>query len=365
MVDLTAGVRGQWWVIQFDPYTILFLVGIALPLVGYILFRHVRADSAVSIGQFAGVFLRGNPFLAAESLVRYHRARDERSIVTMTERMGRTKSPLAVEELLDALHDPRFYVRFEAIVSIARHRPDPRLTDALIETLEGTEPALSTMAAWGLGRIRDERAMDALRLGLNARYRSVQAHCARSLGSLGDQSIVPELLLRLSAENDPGLQLAFAAALGQLYATQAAAPLLSLLGASNYMDARSEFSLAIARLVGEEHRFIQLQRRVAAEPGTALSQSVTALKGHLVRSREHRAEIESRLADSAGSFAHGDLRAGVVSLCQAVQPYPADWSSGVGGLVISECLSQLALLGAQRIEYVVLLLHALTCAAAG
>ena len=31
----------------------------------------------------------------------------------------------------------------------------------------------------------DERALEALREGLNAPYRSVQAHCARALGTLG------------------------------------------------------------------------------------------------------------------------------------------------------------------------------------
>ena len=44
----------------------------------------------------------------------------------MTERLGVARSPLTVDELLLALHDPRFPVRFEAIVSIARRRPDPR-----------------------------------------------------------------------------------------------------------------------------------------------------------------------------------------------------------------------------------------------
>jgi MFS family permease len=254
LVDLTAGVSGQWWIFRYDPYTLLFVVGILLPLIGLLLFRRVRADSPVSTRQFAGMFLRGNPFLAMESLVRYHRARDERATVAMTERLGSTKSPLTVEELIEALHDPRFFVRFEAIVSIARRGPDARLTDALIETLEGNEPSLSTIAAWGLGRIGDERALEALRRGLNARYRSVKAHCARSLGSLEDRTVLPELLERLETETDMGLQMAFAAALGRLGATEATGRLLALLRASDTHDAQMEFTLALARLVGDEHR---------------------------------------------------------------------------------------------------------------
>jgi HEAT repeat protein len=315
--------------------------------------------------QFAGIFLRGNPFLAMESLIRYHRARDERTAVAMTERLGSTRSPLTVEELLEALHDPRFYVRFEAIVSIARHGPDPRLTDALIETLEGNEPALSTTAAWGLGRIGDERALEALRRGLSARYRSVQAHCARALGNLGDRSVLPDLLGRLVTEGDVGLQMAFASALGSLGATEAVDPLLSMLRATSTKDARTEFTLALARLVGEEHRFIQLQRKLGSDPGTTLSQAVTALKGKFVKAQQSSAEIEDGLESAAQTLAEDDLPRGVELLCAALQTLPEEHLVGTCGAVIRECVDQMAECGSQRLEYVLLALHSFDCALGG
>ena len=365
LVDTTAGVRGQWWILRATPYTLLFCVGILFPLVGLFLFRRVKADSVVTTRQFAGMFLRGNPFLAMESLVRYHRARDERAIVAMTERLGSTKSPLTVEELIEALHDPRFPVRFEAIVSIARRSPDPRLTDALIETLEGNEPSLSTIAAWGLGRIGDERALEALRRGLASRYRSVQAHCARSLGSLGDSTVLPVLLSRLVAEDDIGLQMAFAAALGKLGATEAIEPLLARLRASSTDDARMEFTLAVARLVGEEHRFIQLQRRAESEPGTAFSQAVTALKSKLPKSLRSSVEIEEALGLAAEALARDDLSGGIDLLSRALHILPAERLVGPCGTVVQECIRQMDELGTHRVEYVVLALHAFECGIAG
>jgi HEAT repeat protein len=364
LVDLMSGASGQWWFIQVDPYTILFLVGITFPLLGGLLFRRVRADSTVSVGQFAGMFLRGNPFLAMESLIRYHRARDERSAVAMTERLGITKSPFTVEELLEALYDPRFFVRFEAIVSIARRGPDPRLTDALIEKLEGDEPALSTVAAWALGRIGDERALKALRGGLNARYRSVQAHCARSLGSLGDRTITPVLLERLAVEEDVGLQLAFAAALGKLNALEAIDPLLALLRESGSQDARLELALALARLVGEEHNFIQLQRRVESEPGTTLSQQVTALKGRLAKSNQSSPEMEGVLDAAAETLAQHDLIQGIDLLCNGLQLLPENRPGRPCRAVIQECVARLEQFGTRRLEYAVLALHAAECASA-
>jgi HEAT repeat protein len=361
LVDLAADVSGQWWIFRYDPYTLLFVMGILLPLIGLLLFRRVRADSSVSTREFAGMFLRGNPFLAIESLVRYHRARDERATVVMTERLGSTKSPLTVEELIEALHDPRFFVRFEAIVSIARRGPDARLTDALIETLEGNEPSLSTVAAWGLGRIGDERAVAALRRGLHSRYRSVQAHCARSLGTLEDQAVLPELLERLATETDVGLQMAFAAALGRLGATEAIGRLLALLQASDTHDAQTEFTLALARLAGDEHRFIQLQRRVMAEPGTALSQEVTTLRAKLAKSAYSSPQLEAALDTAAEVLAQADVSGGVQLLTSALRMLPAEQVQGPCGMVIRECVQQMEESGAERIEYVLLGLHALDC----
>jgi HEAT repeat protein/predicted MFS family arabinose efflux permease len=361
LVDLSAGLSGQWWIATLDPYTPLFLAGILFTLAGSLLLRRVRADSEVTTRQFAEMFLRGNPFLAMESLVRYHRARDEEQAVAMTERLGSARSPLTVEELLEALHDPRFFVRFEAVVSIARHGPDPQLTEAMIQTLEGDEPALSTVAAWALGRLGDERALEALRRGLDARYRSVQAHCARSLGNLDDRTVLPVLLARLEDEQDVGLQLAFASTLGKLGAVEAMGPLQSLLRSASGEDARLEFALALARLVGEEHHFIQLQRRVAAEPGTALSQAVTALKDKLLKSDEIGAEIEAMLEAAAEALAQEDLARGVELLGSALRRLSGEGLAGPCGTVVGECVARMEEFGPERIEYVILALHAADC----
>jgi len=373
LVDLAAGVRGQWWILRFDPYTLLFVIGVTLPLLGTLLFRGVRADSSVSTRQFAGMFVRGNPFYALGSLVRYRRARDEREVIEGTERLGSTRSPLTVEELIEALHDPRFGVRFEAVVAMARHGEDPQLTDALIEVLEGNEPSLSTMAAWALGRLEDERALEALRRGMDARYRSVQAHCIRSLGNLGDRKMLREMLAGLETEEDVGVQMALASALGKLGTAAAVDRLLALLRETDTLDARREFALAIARLVGEERHFIQLQRRAEMEPGTAFSQETTALKERLAKAAPDRGEglreVTGALDGAAEVLAREDLERGVALLAGALgqvagAPPLEDRPDGDRPCqtVVRECVAQMERLGPARIEYVVLALHAAECA---
>src|SRR5690606_18546998 len=174
LLDAFSGISGQFLFVTLDPFTPLMIASIVLPAISIMIFHRVRADSPVSVSEFASMFMQGNPIYALETMVRYYRARDERAAVVLTEKMGQAKSPLTVDEMIEALADPRFTVRLEATISIARMKPHPRLTEALINLLTGTELALSAMAAWALGRMGDKSAVPALRAELDSPYRSIQ-----------------------------------------------------------------------------------------------------------------------------------------------------------------------------------------------
>jgi MFS family permease len=353
VIDASQSLSGQWLGIQFTPYFPLFVLGFILPLLSLRLFAGVQADGHVSMGTFAGFMLRGNPFRAVESMIRYHLAKDEATVVLMTERLGQAKSLLPAEELLNSLADPRFNVRFEAIVAIGRTRPDEQFIQALAEVLHSSDPALSVMAAWALGRMGDERAREPLYEGLDSDFRSVRAHSARSLGTLGDDAAIPTLLARLDGELDQGLRIAYASALGQLQSTAAVTPLLQLLAAERDAMLRLELALALARLVGEEHIFIQLSRQVRADPGTALAQAILAL----ARKRPSEGDAENLLTDVAKAFSTGDLDQGVAGFgrfLRALSPIPQPQQT-----ILQECMARLNEFGASRLEYTLLALHVL------
>lgn len=377
-LDVASGLMpesgGRLLIFPLDPYFILFAAGFVLPLANAWLLRGVQADSEVSVVEFAGFFLRGNPFRAADSLIRYHWARGERAAVVVTERMGQAKSPLTVDELVEALADPRFYVRFEAIVSIARGGPDPRLTAALVEVLRSKGPALSVIAAWALGRMGDQQALAPLREGLNSPYRSIQIHCARSLGSLGDVGVAPVLLERLGSEADEGVRTAFGSALGALRAEGAVDGLLCFLYECQDEDGRLELALALARIIGNEHGFVQRWRQMRTEPGTAASQVVRSLRkkkgrwvGHGVacpeRSDRNEASVMGVVDECAEAFARGDLERGAGLLGQVMgQLLGAGGAAGLSeasARILGECAVRLDEFGVDRAEYVLLALHVL------
>lgn len=343
-----------------DPYSPLFIIGLVFPIVSLVFFRGVARDSTVSLGTFAGFLLRGNPFMAVESMVRYHMAKDEETTVRLTERLGQTRSLLAVEELLASLADPRFNVRFEAIVAIGRTRPDEQLISALSEVLHGNDPALSVMAAWALGRIRDDRAQATLHEALGSSYRSIRAHSARSLATLGDETAVPKLIARLKREPDPGLRVAYASALGQLKATEALDAILALLVRAIDQTAQAELSLAVARMVGEEHTFIQLSKQARSDEGTAVAQELISLSKKWAKVYP---EDEWPLLDaSAEKWSLNAFEAGITSLVQFIKSLDQVGLEEVETVVLQTCLRQMEQVGASRLEFVYLALHVLQTA---
>lgn len=359
IVQLSGGLSGQFLIFTFDPYTGLFALSFVLPLLSLFILRIIRSDTRVTVEQFAGMFLRGNAFQAMSSLVWYHFAKEERAVVEMTERLGETRSPLTVEELLEVLEDPRFNVRYEAIISVARTRPDPRLTEALIHILKGTELALSTVAAWALGRIGDASAIPALREGLNSPYHSIQAHSVRALGALGDREIIPLLVERLATETDKGLQMAYASALGKLQARQAAKPLLDLLKSFENEGARMELALSLARLGGNEGHFIQLLRQTRQETGTATAQAVATLKKKMSKTLSNHHELLGKLDTCADALARDELEQGATLMSQFICHLPMDRLDEGLAVILQDCAHNLTEYKAARLEYMLLALHTL------
>lgn len=354
LLDATAGLTGQFLFIPLDPFAPLLIGAIVLTLLSVFIFHAVKADSGVSVGAFAGMFVHGNPVLALESMVRYYRAKDERTTIAMTERMGQTKSPLTVDELLEALKDPRFNVRIEAVITIARMNSDPRLVDALCKILDGTELSLSTIAAWALARMGDESALPTLRKGLDSDYRSIRAHCARALGTLGDQTVLPLLLERLETESDKGLRIAYATALGHLRAPEAIDTLFTILDTTENDGARMEMALSIARMTGREQPFIRLLRQARQDAGTAISQAISGM-----RKRLGSGEQAKLVNDCAGAFAHNDLSKGVVMLCELVDALHPEAIPPVEAKIIIDCAKRLRDSGPTHFEYIILILHTL------
>jgi HEAT repeat protein len=350
ILDLTKDFYGDFLSFSYNPFTPIFVSGFLLLIISIVLFQSVRSDTDVGGRQFIGMFLRGNTRLAFGSMIGYYRAKDERETVVMTEKLGQAHSPLTADELLEALIDPRFNVRFEAIVSIARTNPDPRFVEALESIVHGTELALSSVAAWALGRIGDNHARDALRQGLDSEYRSIRAQCARALGTLGDKSIAPLLLERLKTEDDKGLQIGYSSALGRLTTRDATETILKHLDNMENLGARMELALSLARIIDEEHSFIRILRQIRNDPGTIAAQILEAARHKLENN-------ELSFSECIDLWAHEDLNAGSIALASIIRQLPEDTFDDVQQQIMKRCAQYLENGHDKSLEYLILALY--------
>ncbi len=345
---------------SLDSYTILFVIGFVFSLVSVLILQTLHVPREAGLGEFAGLFLQGNALMAIGSMIRFYYAREEKDVVAATEQLGRARSPLTVEELIGSLNDPRFYVRFESIVSITRHSPNDRLVEALIEVMEAPDPALAVIAAWALGRIGDVQALPALRrVFREAKYHSVRAHAARALGTLGDRESIPFLMKEVQSDSDLGMKAACASSLSKLRVTEAAPELLDILYVDSYPQSRREMGMCVARLLEAETRYIELSRSFYEDPGTALAREVDVLRNIMGKSSSEREEMLSALLAARQQFAQGQLKQGFQPFLSVIQSLAEQESDTPCRQILFEAGSRMDEFGTNRMEYLILAIVAM------
>ena len=364
-LDKMAGLSRQWGPIVIDQHTPFFVGLILCILLSCWLMAGLPAHGAVGVRQFAGMFLQGHPLASVTGLMAFRYAGSENKRVAIVERLGATRSPLSVNELIEAMEDPSFSVRYEAIVSVARTVRDPRLTEAIINLLRGADPGLQMAAVWALGRIGGDAATPVLRELLDSPYRSMRAQVARALGMLGDRESAPRLMLMFQAETDVALRVAFGSSVAALGRHDAVPALLELLrelgGSEENVHRRREVSLAVATLVGPDDAALLLWRRMHDQPGDTLGGVLLARRTKLSRLEICKLPVESMRAlveRCAYTLAAENLAGGAADLVLIMQALRAEAFSAEGWTVLAEAQTMLQS-GPLRREYIFLAVHAL------
>lgn len=359
LLDLGHSIQGGLLGIAIDAFWVLFVLSVALLVASVWVFHRIQKDGAVRTGEFISMFIQGNPLLAFESTFRYRLAQDESHRISITERMGRAKNPLSADDLLEALSDPSFNVRYEAVVSVAHMPPQPRLTAALIEILRRKEPDLSVAAGWALGRIGDRSAIPALREMLVSEYALLRSRSARSLANLGDSASVPLLLKAFANEAHDGIRVAYASALGVFRAEAALEDVLALLRRLPEEALRNEAALALARMIGGEHHYVRLWRATRSDFGTAGAQAALALKDTMAKLAFAAPPVESLMDDVSQHLAGQALDLAALSFYRLLEDLAqAPWEPRLRKLLL-ECARGLHEEKGIRREYFLLAFTAL------
>jgi predicted MFS family arabinose efflux permease len=360
LLELTQGFEAKIALLELDAYTPLFGLSCLLLAAGIVAVAKLDSQEATPFRRFAGLFVRGNPIRALESVILYNFAGDEITRMATTARMGDAKNPLSTRELIEALRDPSFNVRYEAIHAVGRMLPEPELVDALIALLDEEESELTFAVTRSLGQLGDPKAIPPLRKLLFSGYHLIEANTARALAILGDRESIPHLLEKFRAEPNPVLQIAYASALGRLNATEATAELFILLRQTQAETLRGEIGLALARLAGDERYYMQQWRLLHADPTVAMAQAVLALQKSAKQGGYN--QLTHLIQTCAENFARGDRTQAAISLKELICQLPKTELDPNLACIMQECATSLPEFGPTRLEFVLLSLHTLNIA---
>ena len=356
-IDLFSGVNVHAYIFTFDNFSPFFALHLIILAAAFYVLAHIKRDGSVSTPTFWTMLLQGHTLMAFSYLLRHRWARDEPDRIITTERLGHTKTLLGANELIEAIHDPSFNVRYEAIIAIAHLPHHPHLVEELILVLGGNQPDLSIAAAWSLGKIGDKTAIYALRETLLSEYPLLQASSARALGTLQDQQSIPYLLKKLKTESDPSLRLAYASALGALRARDALDGILMLLYSTQDNSWREELSLAVARIVSTEPHYIRLRRRLLVDFETQAAQTILNFKRALTFDHPDIIHLKILADRASDAFAQGDHPRALLHLKEFALKLPHEKLDPPMVTVLRECLKRIDEFADGRFEYVVLLFY--------
>jgi len=356
-----SNFKGQFLFFNFDQFTLLWISAILVFICGALILSKVRADGAMPMRKFVGLFFQGNPLTAAGSIMRYYRAADEQQRVSITEQLGYSSSPMSNTELMEALNDPSFNVRYESIIAIAHMKPSAQLVDALLLVLGGNEPDLSAHAAWALGKLGDKSAIIPLREMLNGDLPILRARSARALATLADTGSIPQIIELFRSEINPGLKIAYAQALGKMRSAAVLDEMLEFFQSLTDEMLKNEMALALARIVGDESRYIYLWRRLRFDFCTATGQQMLVIRKEMAAIEQAHPEIAALAESAALDFAKEDIQNGLKLMIELIRALPYESQNPVSS-ILSHCCGVLQSQGESRNEYILLALYCLEAA---
>ena len=268
-------------------YETLFVLGALVIVCSSLAYGFLQEEGATGVKDFIRQFYAGNPLGLLWGIHRYGHQTSEERRLDLTYRFGGSGSALAQQELVDALRDPSFDVRYEAIVSLGRLSKSDSVVKALESMLayDGLVE-LQYAALTSLGRIGATESGDKIARFLHLEYPLLRARAIRTIGDLRDTSQLGFVREVLISDPDVNCRLAAVSALGKMKDRDSFGALLGFYcsfdtAINNTQDEpRSKvILLALSKILNCEGVFSQEWRREEKNPGLRLPGLMKQLAG--------------------------------------------------------------------------------------
>jgi len=242
--------------LNFAPLQVVFALAAVLFVVPVLLSRMLVEKEASSPQYLLGQF-RGSPLRFAYNYALFRVARREEQRAEAARALGRSHSPLAVTELVDALDDVSPEVRSEA----ARGLGDAGLEEgvpALLEELQDDESDIRPQAAEALGKIGADVTVNPLLEALADDDARVRVSAALALGEIGGDVAREALVAALEGPFQKNTFPALADGASRTGDLRVIEPALERLPEFRSPVLRMQIINAVCRVLGEPKHFYRL-----------------------------------------------------------------------------------------------------------
>lgn len=332
--------------LQLDSYNVLFVLAALITASSAYAFTLLKEEGAISVRAFVGHFSTGSTMRALWSIYVYGSQTSEDRRRDLAYGFGSSGSPLAKQELIEALRDPSFDVRHEAIHALGHMAAHDDVVTALTAVLdyEGLVE-LQYAALASLGRLRANSVADKVASFLVSSTPLLRARAIRTLGEMRHE---PSLIsIRSLLDDDPDLdcRLAAVSALGKYKDSASMSSLLVIYkeqatDAGAMSEPRSKVVLlAMAKILNLEESFSQQWRREEKNPGHALPELMMRLAGAL-KNKTDGAKDAKQIASIAPALDMSKLQPAFAAVC-ASRPAVTE-SQHADSMLIAEMIDTLA-----------------------
>ncbi len=311
-----------------NSYDALFVICAVVVATSALAFAALNEEGATGVRAFFANFGSGSAIRALLTIPRYGALTSEERRQELTYGFGGTRSALVKEELIAALSDPSFDVRYEAIQSLGRLPASAAVIGALDSMLgyDGLDE-LQYAALTSLGRLRARQASGRIAIFLDNPNALLRARAIRSLGEIRDETYLPRVRTLLRDDPEIDCRLAAVSALGKYRDAASVADLVAIYvqlaqAHGNAVDEpRSKVVLlALAKILGLEESFSREWRFEERMTGHRLPRLIERLAWTVRRMPgKQSGELGARIGATAPGVSTGETSEAFLAL-QALAP---------------------------------------------
>ncbi|TVQ21830.1 MAG: MFS transporter [Spirochaetaceae bacterium] len=315
--EVTLRFLGQ----EVSGIRITFVLSGLLMVIPVILVRWVTESEAKPVRHIVGQVLRGNPMGFVYNAFLFSRSQGSRARARAARAMGRSRNPMAVEQLARAMDDLDYDVREQAVRGLGDTRSNDAIAHLAAE-LADEESDLRAQAAESLGRLRHPAGIDPLLAAIDSADSRVAMSAARALGDIGGLAAQERLYDKLVSGPGRSLLPSLVESLSRLGDLRVVRPAIAATAAYSNPVIRLQLLSAVCRALGARNLFYTLLSKDDYELAERLDSILVAVGRRLVhcRSRDDAipADLHRHVRDALADGRYPDLPSEALTLADSI-----------------------------------------------